>query len=62
MSSLLIRLMVLAALTPLGISLAIFRDCRSRSCLARIEKASREVLRVDWKPITVFPGETRRFW
>ncbi len=61
MYSLLIRLMAVAALTQLGISLAAFRDCRSRSCLARIEKASRDILRVDWKPITVFPGEAKRF-
>jgi hypothetical protein len=61
MSSLLIRLIVLASFTQLGISLSAFRDCRSRSCLVRIEKASREALRVDWKPITVFPGEARRF-
>ena len=61
MYSLLIRLMVLAALTQLGITLASFRDCRSRACFARIEKASREVLRVDWKPLGVFPAERKKF-
>ena len=61
MLKLLIRLMVLAALTQLGITVASFRDCRSRRCLARIEKASREVLRVDWRPISVFPEEARKF-
>ncbi len=61
MYSLLIRLMAVAALTQLGISLATFRDCRSRPCFARIEKASRELLRVDWKPVSVFPSEAKRF-
>jgi hypothetical protein len=61
MSSLLIRLMVLASLTQLGISLSTFHDCRSRACLLRIEKASREVLRVDWKPVSMFPSAGRKF-
>lgn len=62
MYSLLIRLMAVAALTQLGIGLATFRDCcRSRSCFACIEKASREVLRVDWQPISVFPRADKRF-
>lgn len=61
MLNLLVRLMVLAALAQLGITLADFRDCRSGRCLARIEKASRDVLRVDWKPISVFPEEGRKF-
>jgi hypothetical protein len=61
MESLLVRLMVLAALTQLGITLADFRECKSGRCLARIEKASRDVLRVDWKPISVFPEVWQRF-
>lgn len=61
MYTLLIRLMAIAALTQLGITLASFRDCRPRACFARIEKASRDVLRVNWKPISVFPGEAKRF-
>lgn len=61
MYSLLIRLMAVAALTQLGISLATFHDCRSKSCLARVEKASRDVLRIDWKPVSVFYGEAKRF-
>ncbi len=61
MCDLLVRLMVLAALAQLGISLASFRECRSGQCLARVEKASRDVLSVDWKPISVFPEEGRKF-
>lgn len=61
MLNLLIRLMVLVSLAHLGISLVQFGDCRSRARLNRVEKASREVLRVDWKPISIFPEEARRF-
>jgi hypothetical protein len=61
MYTLLVRLMLLAALAQFGISLSSFRDCGSRGCLARIEKASRDVLKVDWKPISVFPEEGKRF-
>ena len=61
MYNLLIKLMIIAALAQLGISLATFENCESRECLARIEKASRKVLNVEWKPISVFPEEARRF-
>lgn len=61
MYSLLVRLMAIAALTQLGIGLLELRDCRSRACFARLERASRDVLRVDWKPISVFPREAQRF-
>ena len=53
--------MAVAALTQFAISLSTFRDWRSRSCLARIKKASRDVFRVDWEPVSVFPGEAKRF-
>lgn len=61
MYNLLIKLMVLAALVQLGISLKDFQNCHSGQCMRNIELRSREVLRVDWKPITVFPNEARRF-
>jgi hypothetical protein len=61
MNSLLVRLMLIAALTQLGISLSTFRNCRSRSCFIRFEKAARTVLRVDWKPLIVFPNEAKQF-
>ena len=61
MYALLVRLMLIASLTQLGITLAGFRDCRSRACLVRVEKATRDVLSVDWKPISVFQEEAKRF-
>jgi hypothetical protein len=61
MYRLLVRLMLLSALAQFGMSWKEFRDCRGRACLRVIEKLSREVLRIEWKPISVFPKETMRF-
>ncbi len=61
MYNLLVKLMLISALIQLGISLKDFSNCRSRECAARIEKASRKVLKIDWKPISVFPEEAKRF-
>jgi len=49
------------ALYFLGMSLTEVLECRSGTCLRRIEKAKRDVLRIDWKPISIFPEEAKRF-
>ena len=61
MENLLVKLMLIAALTQSGISLSDFRNCHSRSCIQTLEKRSRDVLKVDWKPISVWPEEAKRF-
>jgi len=61
MYDLLVKLFLLAALAQIGMSVADFSNCRSGECLARIEKASRDITRIDWKPISVFPEEAKRF-
>jgi len=61
MSYLLIRLMLLAALTQFGISIQKAVNCHRHSCAQQIEKASRDVLKIDWKPISVFPEERKLF-
>lgn len=61
MYSLLIRLMVLSALVQLGISASDFMSCTSLQCVKRVERASRDVLRIEWKPLSVFPEEAKRF-
>ncbi len=61
MYNLLIKLFIAAALLELGMSVSSFDDCPSRACLARIDRASRKVLKIDWKPISVFPREAKRF-
>jgi hypothetical protein len=61
MFRLLIALMTVAALAQFGMTVSDLRKCRSRACVQRIERRSRDVLRIDWKPISVFSGEARRF-
>lgn len=67
MVKILFALMVAAALEQFGqvgrVGMTIYdlRHCRSRTCLKQIEKHSRDVLRVNWKPISVWPEEAKMF-
>jgi len=61
MYKLLIGLMLLSAVQSLGLTLGDVTDCHSRQCMAKIESASRKVLQINWKPISVFLNEARRF-
>lgn len=60
MYEIMIKLIVAAAILELGITLSHYGECTSRECLSMLERASRQVLHVDWKPISVFPEEARR--
>jgi hypothetical protein len=53
--------MILAALSELGLAALAEGPCMSKACFANIERASRNISRIDWKPLTVFPEEARRF-
>ena len=57
MYDLLVRLFFIAALLELGHAAIRVEDCNSRECLGRMERLSREVLHVNWKPISIFPDE-----
>ncbi len=57
----LVKLMLFAALAEIGMSLFDFETCHTPQCLQRVEKASRDILKIDWKPISLFPEEARRF-
>ena len=61
MYSLLIKLMLFSALLQFGISIEDYIFCKSKACRNRIEKASRDVLKIDWKPISIWPKEAQRF-
>lgn len=56
----LVFLMAIAACEQLGTTIVELRKCRSRACLKQVEKHSREVLRINWKPISIFPNEAKR--
>jgi hypothetical protein len=61
MYDLLLKLMVLAALAQFGLGLKDLESCHTKQCIQKIEQHSRDVLRLRWKPISVFPEEARRF-
>ena len=61
MVDILVRLMFLAALTELGLSLTQIEQCHSRERMKMIEMKSRDILNIDWKPISVFPEEAKKF-
>lgn len=61
MYNLLFKLILVAACVKLGFSMMDFQDCHSKECLQKIDKAIPNVLKIDWKPISVFPEEGKRF-
>jgi hypothetical protein len=61
MYNLLVKLLVLAALAELGLSMADIESCNSNRCRKKIDAASKQILKINWKPISVFPEEARRF-
>lgn len=61
MYRLLVILMVATAIQQVGLSFKDFTDCKSRQCVRKLEVASCKILRLDWKPISMFPEEAKRF-
>jgi hypothetical protein len=61
MYKLLVKLMFVAALAELGLSVSKIENCHSTACILELEKASLDVLRIDWKPIIVDQEEAERF-
>lgn len=60
MNDIIIKILIAAALLDLGFSLKDL-DCRSGQCLAKLQRASLQTTKIDWKPISIFPEEARRF-
>ncbi len=52
MYNLLVKLMLIAALVQLGISV---------TQVHKVERAAREIVKIHWKPISVFHDEAKRF-
>ena len=61
MENLLIRLLFLTSLLQLGYAVSDFESCHSRQCVQKIEKASRDILKINWRPILIFPEDAKRF-
>jgi hypothetical protein len=58
---LLVASMLIAALSELGISIKCFENCHSRQCVKMFQKKALAVLQIDWRPISVFTEEPRRY-
>lgn len=56
MYKLLVKLMAIAALTQLGLNVGGLFSKHPRESIKMFEKASRDVLKIDWKPIVVVPN------
>ena len=61
MYDLLLKLIVSAALLDLGITFSHTGDCSSRESRGRLDRAVRQVLRIDWRPISLFPEQAQQF-
>lgn len=60
MNDIIIKILIAAALLDLGFSLKDL-DYRSGQCLAKLQRASIQATKIDWKPISVFPEEAKKF-
>ncbi len=57
----LIRLMCAAVLLHFGKTVWDYQNCRSRQCGQQIQSWSRDILKTDWKPVSIWPEEAKRF-
>jgi hypothetical protein len=53
--------MFIAALAELGMKVSDIGECRSRQCVKMLQVRAIDVLRIDWKLISVFPKEAKSF-
>jgi len=53
--------MFIAALAEFGMKVSDIGECRSRQCVKMLQARALDVLRIDWKPISVFPEEAKSF-
>ena len=61
MYRMLVGLMVLAALEQFGMTFSELASCRSRACLQKVQRHALDVLQIDWKPMSVWPEESKKF-
>lgn len=60
MNDIIIKILIAAALLDLGFSMKDL-DCRSGRCLEKLQRGSIQATKIDWRPISVWPEEARRF-
>lgn len=55
MFSLLVRLMLIAALAEFGMNTFDLSSCHSRQCIKILQVKALDVLKIEWRPINIFP-------
>ena len=53
--------MLIYAAAQTGLSINEVLECKNKSCLKQVDSKIEKVLKVDWKPISIFPEEAQRF-
>ena len=56
-----LRLILLIIIAQLGLKLSDFIYCDSPQCHKRVGIAVNKVLQINWKPISIWPDEAKRF-
>ena len=59
--TIIVRLLVVSAFLQLGLNLSRIENCDSRMCMDEIQRSGLRVLKIDWRPIGVFPEEAKRY-
>lgn len=61
MNNILLKLFIAATLTQTGVVLNDFFQTSDKQSLSKLKTAQAKILKIDWKPISVFPEESRKF-
>jgi hypothetical protein len=61
MENLIVKLMLLATLAQLGVSVSHSLQPHPLSAQRTLEQRSKDILRISWRPISAFPEEAKRF-
>jgi hypothetical protein len=60
MYRLLIWAILIASLAQFKMSLFDLKNCRSLGCLRQLEKNARDITKINWRPIVIFPEEAKK--
>lgn len=61
MYELLLKLLIVSAILRLGLSYSDFTECCKGHCHGQLIAARNKVLKVDWRPISLWPEEAKKF-
>lgn len=61
MNDLLLKLFIMITIMQTGIALKDFTDFSTKQNQLKLKTAQVKILNIDWKPISVFPEEARKF-